>query len=89
MQVKKYKYLKLNDRKWIEYLLSKGMSVPDIAREMELPKATVYNEIKRGMDSKQGKYHAALGQAVFDYGIKHRGRRVAAPAGAAGEERMA
>ena len=84
---KQYAFLTYAQRVRIELLLEKHMPVPRIARELELERSTVYREITRGTDSK-GRYHADLGQAVFNNAIKRRGRRTA-PAGAVAAERMA
>lgn len=85
----KYRYLDHVDRKWLERLLKTNTPVTKIAKILRVSRATIYREIQRGMDSKQGMYHAALGQAVYDRAIKRRGRKLPAPAGAGTEERGA
>ena len=50
--MKKYKYLRLNDRKRLAELYEGGETVAEIARVMDVHPGTVYNELRRGYTGK-------------------------------------
>ncbi|MEE0390493.1 MAG: helix-turn-helix domain-containing protein [Lachnospiraceae bacterium] len=58
--MRRYKRLKIEDRKIIEKMLSDGREVKDIAEVTGVHIATVYREIKRG--NKLGSYSAEKAQ---------------------------
>lgn len=82
----KYKYISRDEREWIEIMLKQRYSSRRIAEKMNISISTVNREILRGKDE-NGRYSARLAQEMFEKGIKRRGRRLPAPAGAGSAER--
>lgn len=76
-----YRYILRGERDQIEIMLRHGYSSKRIAERMKMSKSTINREIRRGMDP-NGDYDACLAQEAFERGIKRRGRRLPAPAGA-------
>ena len=65
---RKSRFLTPNDRMKIEYLRKKGMTPPQIAKELGVHRSTIYRELKRGcveqMDSNYNFYTAYSGQVA-------------------------
>ncbi len=79
------KYMTLDDRKKLSKLYLRGDRPQDIADQLGVHVATVYNELKRGDTGKLDKnmrqgYSAPLAQKRLYESLKRRGHRTAAAA---------
>lgn len=81
-----YRYITRGERDQIQIMLQQRYSSKRIAERMNLSKSTINREILRGKDE-NGHYSACLAQEAFERGIKRRGRRLPATAGAGREEK--
>ena len=76
----KYKYLTYEDRKQIEKMYGAGERPADIALELKVHTATIYNELKRGYTDEEDKnlrprYSAEVAQRAIQEAFKRRGIR--------------
>jgi len=53
---KKYTHLKIEHRITIAWMLDRGISKADIAKQLKVHRSTIYREIKRNHDKKWGYY---------------------------------
>lgn len=84
--VSRYGYIQYQTRVKLQGLLRAGYSVKEAADLLGVQISTLYREIKRGIGA-QGDYDAEVAQKAVEENIRHRGRKVPAPAGAGTAER--
>ena len=82
-KLKKYKYLRRDDRKRLAEMYERGDSISEIATAMDVHPNTVYNEIKRGDTGKldvnqRREYNPEKAQKCFMDGLRRRGANFAA-----------
>lgn len=78
--MRKYRYLSMRDRKYIEKAYARGNRPMDIAAKLGVHTATIYKELQRGQNGKldanaRPAYCAEVAQAAVQAGFERRGRR--------------
>ena len=73
-----YEFLTLEDRKKIEELYNNGTRVAEIAQTLSRCENTIYNDLRKGLTNKMGKfgrriYSSKQAQEIAQQGIKNRG----------------
>ena len=77
-----YAFRSFDERQKIQGMWEAGLSVQDIATEMELSLSSVYTELRRGYDgtrlpNKRRRYDADLAQLRVQESLERRGRKAA------------
>lgn len=83
--MKKYKYLRLIDRRKMAFMYQRGDRIADIAEALAVNPNTIYNELKRGFTGRldlnqRREYDPELGQKVAMDGLRKRGPNFSAKA---------